>query len=58
MKKISKRYLICNGDANSYSTHRGLPYNLFKTAKKGIIEAIDNDSPIAAKKEVRRKIRS
>ena len=39
MKKLSKRYLICNGDANSHTTHGGLPYNLFKTAKKyGLID--------------------
>tara|TARA_S200000501_G_scaffold357917_1_gene382094 strand:- start:33 stop:1166 length:1134 start_codon:yes stop_codon:yes gene_type:complete len=34
MKTINKRFLICNGDANSYTTHGGLPYNLFKTAKQ------------------------
>ena len=33
MKKLNKRYLICNGDANSYTTHGGLPYNFFKSAK-------------------------
>ena len=39
MKKLNKRYLICNGDANSYTTHGGLPYNLFKTAKQyGLID--------------------
>ena len=39
MKKLKKRYLICNGDANSYITHGGLPYNLFKTAKQyGLID--------------------
>ena len=39
MKKFNKRYLICNGDANSYITHGGLPYNLFKTSKKyGLID--------------------
>lgn len=45
MENISKRYLICNGDANSYITHGGLPYNLFKNAKKyGLIdEAISLD---------------
>ena len=34
MKKLNKRYLICNGDANSYTTHGGLPYNFFKAAKQ------------------------
>ena len=39
MKKSRKRYLICNGDANSYITHGGLPYNLFKTAEQhGLID--------------------
>jgi len=39
MKRLNKRYLICNGDANSYITHGGLPYNLFKTAKEyGLID--------------------
>ena len=39
MKKLNKRYLICNGDANSYTTHGGLPYNFFKTAKQyGLID--------------------
>ena len=39
MKKLNKRYLICNGDATSHITHGGLPYNLFKTAKKyGLID--------------------
>ena len=39
MKKLNKRYLICNGDANSYITHGGLPYNFFKTAKQyGLID--------------------
>ena len=39
MKIVNKRYLICNGDANSYITHGGLPYNLFKTANKyGLID--------------------
>ncbi len=45
MKKLKKRYLICNGDANLYNTHGGLPYNLFKTAKEyGFIdEAVSLD---------------
>ena len=34
MKQLKKRYLICNGDANSYTTHGGLPYNFFKAAKQ------------------------
>ena len=34
MKKLKKRYLICNGDASLHTTHGGLPYNLFKTAKQ------------------------
>ena len=39
MKKQNKRYLICNGDANSHATHGGLPYNLFKNAKQyGLID--------------------
>ncbi len=39
MKKLNKRYLICNGDANSYTTHGGLPYNFFKTGKQyGLID--------------------
>tara|TARA_S200000501_G_scaffold365461_1_gene398940 strand:+ start:3681 stop:4820 length:1140 start_codon:yes stop_codon:yes gene_type:complete len=39
MKNLNKRYLICNGDANSYITHGGLPYNLFKNAKHyGLID--------------------
>ena len=39
MKKFKKRYLICNGDANSYITHGGLPYNLFQTAKQnGLVD--------------------
>ena len=39
MKKLNNRYLICNGDANSYTTHGGLPYNFFKTAKQyGLID--------------------
>ena len=39
MVKVKKRYLICSGDANSYITHGGLPYNLFKTGKQyGLID--------------------
>ncbi len=39
MKKLNKRYLICNGDAKSPITHGGLPYNLFNTAKQyGLID--------------------
>ena len=39
MTKLKKRYLICNGDANSYTTHGGLPYNFFKSAKQyGLID--------------------
>ena len=39
MIKVNKRYFICNGDANSYTTHGGLPFNLFKTAKEyGLID--------------------
>jgi len=33
------RYLICNGDVNSYRTHGGLPYNLYKAGlKNGIFQ--------------------
>ena len=32
-------YLICNGDAKSYITHGGLPFNLFKEAnRQGVID--------------------
>ena len=39
MDKENYDYLICNGDANSYLKHGGLPFNLFKVAKKeGLID--------------------
>jgi len=39
MLNNSPSYLICNGDANSYITHGGLPFNLFKEAKRqGLID--------------------
>ena len=34
MDKKNYHYLICNGDANSYQTHGGLPFNFFKVANK------------------------
>ena len=40
MYKKIPRFLICNGDPNSYKTHGGLPYNLFITSKKhGFIDS-------------------
>ena len=40
MSKKIPRFLICNGDPNSYLTHGGLPYNLLKTSKKyGFIDS-------------------
>lgn len=39
MNKQNYHYLICNGDANSPLKHGGLPFNLFKAAKKkGLID--------------------
>ena len=39
MTKSHPRILICNGDANSYITHGGLPFNLFKEARnQGLID--------------------
>tara|TARA_Y100000589_G_scaffold164513_2_gene156381 strand:+ start:1438 stop:2571 length:1134 start_codon:yes stop_codon:yes gene_type:complete len=33
------RYLVCNGDVNSYRTHGGLPFNLFNAGlKEGIFQ--------------------
>ena len=32
MNKENYNYLICNGDANSYLKHGGLPFNLFQAA--------------------------
>ncbi len=40
MYKENYHYLICNGDANSYKKHGGLPYNLFKAANYlGLIDS-------------------
>ena len=39
MAKRPPRYLICNGDANSYITHGGLPFSLFKEASnQGLLD--------------------
>ncbi len=40
MFKKVPRFLICNGDPNSYLTHGGLPYNLLKESKKyGLLDS-------------------
>lgn len=39
MNKENYNYLICNGDANSYLNHGGLPFNLFKAGNNfGLIK--------------------
>ena len=39
MNNIYYDYLICNGDANTPLKHGGLPFYLFKAAKKeGLIK--------------------